>query len=158
LNLPPCFPVPGSRFRRIARWDLTDEAGGASTRCADPVHGICPPPRSRTLSGRIRKSPSLRAIRRRLEAERYRVRPEMQSAQCSVEIPAPAKIWPSPICNILRATTLGALKENDNRKKAPLADLDRTSEFDPKTMCRQKLRNEFPEAGSPLYLAILIKR
>jgi hypothetical protein len=29
-----------------------------------------------------------------------------------------------------RATALGALKENDNRKKAPLALLDRTSETD----------------------------
>jgi hypothetical protein len=27
-----------------------------------------------------------------------------------------------------------------------------------KTMCRQKLRNEVPKAGNPLYLAVLIGR
>jgi hypothetical protein len=40
----------------------------------------CPPPRSRTLPGRIRKSSSLRAMRRRLEVERQIARAEMQSA------------------------------------------------------------------------------
>jgi hypothetical protein len=41
----------------------------------------------------------------------------MQAAWCSVETTAPAKMRQSPIFSISRATALGALKENDNRKK-----------------------------------------
>jgi hypothetical protein len=38
-------------------------------------------------------------------------------ACCNVELPALAKILRSPICCMSRATALGALRENDNRKK-----------------------------------------
>src|SRR5712664_302128 len=85
LNLPPPFPVPGFRFglppaRRIARWTSPMKLVGRPRAAPIRRAASCPPPRSRTLPGRIRKSSSLRAMRRRLEVERYRARPEMQSA------------------------------------------------------------------------------
>src|SRR5450631_3899986 len=68
LNLLPPFPEPGSRFglppaRRIARWTSPTKLVGRPR--VEPIRrsAICPPPRSRTLPGRIRKSSSLRAIR-----------------------------------------------------------------------------------------------
>ena len=57
-----------------------------------------------------------------------------------------------------RATALGALKENDNRKKAPLAHLDGTSETDLKQCADKNLGTKFRKRGSPLYLAFLIGR
>jgi hypothetical protein len=53
-----------------------------------------------------------------------------------------------------RATALGALKENDNRKKAPLADLDGTSETDLKQCADKYLGTKFRKRRNPLYLAI----
>ena len=53
-----------------------------------------------------------------------------------------------------RATAPGALKENDNREKTPLADLDGTSETDPKQCADKHLGMKFRKRGNPLYLAI----
>jgi hypothetical protein len=61
---------------------------------------------------------------------------------------------PSPICSTSRATALGALKENDNGEKAPLADLDGTSETDQKQCADKHLGTKFRKRGNPLYLAI----
>jgi hypothetical protein len=81
LNLPPPFPESGSRFgsppaRRIAR--CTSPTKLVGYRRIPPIRRSVarPPPRSRTLPGRMRTSSSLRAIRRRLEAKRYRATPE----------------------------------------------------------------------------------
>jgi hypothetical protein len=60
--------------------DLTYEAGRASTRRADSALGHLPATAIADVAGRIRKSSSLRAIRRRLEVKHYRARAEMQSA------------------------------------------------------------------------------
>src|SRR5260370_39225043 len=54
LNLPPPFPVPGSRFglppaRRIARWTSPTKLVGRPRTAPIRRSVICPPPRSRTL-------------------------------------------------------------------------------------------------------------
>ena len=74
------LPGPGSAgsglppARRIARWTSPTKLVGRPRAAPIRRAVICPPPRSRTLPGRMRKSSSLRAMRRRLEVERYRAR------------------------------------------------------------------------------------
>ena len=73
-------------------------------------------------------------------------------------MPAPAKIRRSPIYSLSRATALGALKENDNRKKRrSLISMERRS-IDPKQCADKHLGTKFRKLGNPLYLAFLIGR
>ena len=73
-------------------------------------------------------------------------------------MPAPAKIRQSPICSLSRATALGALKENDNRKKRrSLISMERRR-IDPKQCADKHLGTKFRKRGNPLYLAFLIGR
>ncbi len=57
-----------------------------------------------------------------------------------------------------RATALGALKTNDNRIKARLADRNGTSDNDLKQCADRHLGTKFRKRGDPLYLAVLIGR
>jgi hypothetical protein len=51
-----------------------------------------------------------------------------------------------------RATALGALKKNDNRKKAPLAHLDGTSETDLKQCADKNLGPKVRQRGTRFIL------
>jgi hypothetical protein len=75
-----------------------------------------------------------------------------------VEITAPAKIRPSPIFGMSRATALGALKQNDNRKKRRSLVSTGASETDLKQCADRNLGTKFRKRGNPLYLAVLIGR
>ena len=73
-------------------------------------------------------------------------------------MPAPAKIRRSPIYSLSRATALGALKENDNRKKRrSLISMERRR-IDPNQCADKHLGAKFRKRGNPLYLAFLIGR
>ena len=68
-----CLPGPGSRVRdcrqRVGSPDGPHRRSWSGVRTRRSGARFLPPPRSRTLPGRIRKSSSLRAMRRRSEVE-----------------------------------------------------------------------------------------
>ena len=163
LNRPPSLPAPPRPSglppaRRIARW--TSPTKPTRRPRTAPIHRAtpCPPPRSRTLPGRMRKSSWSYAMRRRLELEARPATEKMQSTQNSAETLAPAEARQCLAPHPSRPTALGALKRKRQLEKAPLAYLDGTSKTDQKQCADKALGTTFRQRGNSLYLAFLIGR
>jgi hypothetical protein len=136
--------------------DLTDEAGRAATRRADPARD-CPP--ATTIADLARTDAKLVFVVRHkttIGSQNASGKREMQSAQSSVETLASAKTRQSLILRTSRATALGALKENQKLEQAPRSHLERKSEIDLKQCADKSLGTKFRKRGNPLYLAFLI--
>jgi hypothetical protein len=105
--------------RRIARWTSPNEAGRPSPRRADPAQGFSPATTITDLAGTdtkvvfVARHQTMIGSRKADRKSRNAVRVMQRECACGGE----EKIWLSPICSRSRATALGALKENDNRKK-----------------------------------------
>jgi hypothetical protein len=93
--------------------DRTDEAGRTSTCRADPARGY-PPATITELTGADAKVVFVMCHEMTMDVERHRTRAEIQSAYCSVETLAPAKLRLCLTFSTSQATALEPLKENDN--------------------------------------------
>jgi hypothetical protein len=97
--------------------DLTDEAGRASPRRPDSALGYLPATTIADLAGTdtkvvfVARHQTTIGSRTLSRKTRNVVRVMQRGNTCASEVRR------SPICSMSRATALGALKENDNRKK-----------------------------------------
>jgi hypothetical protein len=97
--------------------DLTDKAGRAPTRRAYSARGFLPTATIADLSGTdtkvvfVARHQTTIGSRTLTRKTGNAVRVMQRGNACASEI------RPTPICSMSRATALGALKKNDNRKK-----------------------------------------
>jgi hypothetical protein len=98
--------------------DLTDEAGRASTRRAEPALGYLPATPIADLAGTDTKV--VFVARHETTIGSRTLSRKAKNAVCVLQrrnTCAGEDTWGSAICSLSRATALGALIENDNQKK-----------------------------------------
>jgi hypothetical protein len=134
--------------------DLTDEAGRASTCRANSALGYVPATTIVDLAGTNRKvvfvARHQTTIGSRTSSRKTRnaVRAMQRGNTCAGEDTAISDL------QLIAGDGSRSIEREAQSEKAPLADLDGTSETNPKQCADKHLGTKFRQRGNPLYLAI----